>query len=120
MKPAPQLVRPSLPRWVLAVGVLAYAPLIIVLVILVLQLQDTRTTVDGRLATAVGRLERATLPLAGAVTPAARAATADRPAAQRLTTRGISLLRSTEAIARDTNAHAANLDRKLGGDLPVP
>jgi len=110
-EPAPT-VRPSLPRWVWVVGAAAYAPVLALLVILALQVEDTRTTVDGRLATAVGRLERATLPLADEVTPAARAANADRPAAKRLTTTSLALAAQLAPVVRELGD--ARPGRQLG------
>ena len=94
-------VRPALPRWFWLLAVGAYVPIVVVLILLALQLEDTRSTVDDRLATSVGRLERATLPLADAVTPAARAANADRPEAKRLTGASLALAKQLGPIAKE-------------------
>lgn len=82
----PPRVRPTIPPVLWVVGVLAYVPVIVVLVLLALQLEDTRGTVDGRLAVAVGQLRDSNLPLA-------REARADRPAAKRLTAESLPLVR---------------------------
>lgn len=99
------------------VAVAAYLPVLVVLVVLVLQLQDTRTTVDGPLATAVGRLERATLPLADAVTPVARAATADRPAARDLTSKSLTLADGLAPLVRELGAAQPGRQLRLTGAL---
>lgn len=98
--PAPS-VRLSLPRWLWIVVVAGYLPVLGLLVVLVVLLEDSRQTTDGRLAVSVERLERATLPLATEVTPAARAANADRPAARRLSARTLELTRQVTPLARD-------------------
>lgn len=101
--------------WVVAVA--AYAPVLTALVLLVLQLEDSRTTVDGKLATAVGRPERATLPLADAATPVAGAATADRPAAQRLTAKSVALADVLAPLASDIERAKPGRQLQLVGAL---
>lgn len=113
----PPAVRPSIPRAWWAVAVAAYLPVLIALVVLVVLLEDSRSTVDGRLATAVGRLEKATLPLAEAATPVARAATADRADAQRLTARSLALTRQVTPLARDLRSAAPARQLRLVGAL---
>lgn len=82
-----------------------------------MQLEDSRTTVDGRLAVSVDRLRDATLPLAAVVRPVAEAATADRPAATKLTARSLALTDQVTPLARQLRAAGAGRQLQLTGTL---
>jgi hypothetical protein len=122
-------VRPAIPPVLWAVAVLAYVPVVVLLVLLAVQLQDTRGAVDGRLATAVSQLRDATLPLARAAEPAARQAVEDRPATRRLTAQALPLVRDLRqtgaarqlqlvgALATDLGAHDAGTQLARAGAL---